>query len=95
VDGFCVRHGAGAKLNRTKLLISTGLRLHFKRRRLCKTTTTNQLNMSHTMSRQRKPLKTEGLKSTILKKIGRTEMKDAFLIAVIMTLPAIIVVALS
>ena len=48
--------------------------------------------------RRRKPLKTERLKSTILKKIGRTEMKDvlsAVLVAVIMTVPAIIVVALS
>ena len=31
MDGFCVRHGAGAKLNRAKLLISTGFRLHFKK----------------------------------------------------------------
>jgi hypothetical protein len=47
------------------------------------------------MWRQRKPLKTERLRSTTLKKIGSIEMKDAFLIAVIMTLPAIVVVALS
>lgn len=48
--------------------------------------------------KQRKPLKTVKPKSTTLTKIGRIEMKDvlsAALIAVIMTVPAIIVVALS